>query len=123
MLALAPAAVDTEVPDTAWSSWSRYFPWEDWRGGRPALIDQAIAPALERWAGRSEARRSRARLLFALEGSPWNDERVLDRYELLYEAGLAPEAAQTVSARVPVRMMRPSASATSSASTCVRMPP
>jgi len=91
-LALAPAAVDTEAPDTAWSSWSRYFPWEDWRGGRPALIDQAITPALDRWAGRSEARRSRARLLFALDGSSWNEERVLERYELLYEAGLAPEA-------------------------------
>ena len=24
----------------------------------------------------------------------WNEERVLDRYELLYEAGLAPEAAR-----------------------------
>jgi hypothetical protein len=32
------------------------------------------------------------RLVFALDGSPWNEERVLDRYELLYEAGLAPEA-------------------------------
>jgi len=91
-LALAPAAVDTQAPDTAWSSWSRYFPWEDWRGGRPAVIDQAIIPALERWAGRSEARRNRVRLLFAQEGSPWNEERVLDRYELLYEASLAPEA-------------------------------
>jgi hypothetical protein len=93
-LALAPAAVDTEAPDTAWSSWSRFFPWEDWRGGRPELIDEVIAPALETWAGRSAERRGRARLLFALEGSPWNEERVLERYELLYEAGLAPEAAR-----------------------------
>ena len=53
-----------------------------------------IAPALERWAGKSEVRRSRARHLFALEDTPWNEERVLDRYELLYEAGLAPEAAR-----------------------------
>jgi hypothetical protein len=34
------------------------------------------------------------RLLFAEDGSPWNEERVLVRYELLYEAGLAPEAAR-----------------------------
>ena len=93
-LALAPTAVDTEAPDTAWASWSRFFPWEDWRAGRPDLIDQVIAPALERWAGRSNTRRSRARLLFAMEGAPWNEERVLERYELLYEAGLAPEAAR-----------------------------
>ena len=93
-LALAPAAVDTAAPDTAWSSWARFFPWEDWRKGRPALIDDGIVPALTEWAGRSDERRGRARLLFALEGSPWAEERVLERYELLYEAGLAPEAAR-----------------------------
>ena len=35
-----------------------------------------------------------AEALFALDGAPWNEERVLERYELLYEAGLAPEAAR-----------------------------
>ena len=33
-------------------------------------------------------------MLFALDGARWNEERVLERYELLYEAGLAPEAAR-----------------------------
>ncbi|MDB5481999.1 MAG: regulator [Caulobacteraceae bacterium] len=93
-LALAPRAVDTQAPDTAWSPWSRFFPWEDWRNGRPELIDSQIRPALERWAEHSSSRRDRIRLLFALEGAPWNEERVLERYELLYEAGLAPEAAR-----------------------------
>ncbi|HWA61176.1 MAG TPA: NAD regulator, partial [Caulobacteraceae bacterium] len=93
-LALAPSALDTDAPDTAWAPWSRFFPWEDWRRGRPALIDEVITPALHVWAGASEARRNRARLLFALEDSPWAEERVLERYELLYEAGLAPEAAR-----------------------------
>ncbi len=93
-LALAPAAPDTDAPDAAWSSWSRYFPWEDWRKGRPAVVDETIVPALLAWAGRSEGRRNRVRLLFALEGSPWAEERVLERYELLFEAGLAPEAAR-----------------------------
>jgi hypothetical protein len=93
-LALAPKPVDTHAPETAWSSWRRFFPWEDWREGRPAVIDAAIAPPLLRWAARSAARLDRARVLFALEGADWNEERVLDRYELLYEAGLAPEAAR-----------------------------
>ncbi len=93
-LALAPTALATEAPDTAWSHWSRFFPWEDWRAGRPALIDGAIIPAIARWSARSEGRRSRARLLFAQDDAPWNEERVLERYELLYEAGLAPEAAR-----------------------------
>jgi hypothetical protein len=91
-LALTPTAVDTDAPDTAWAPWSRFFPWEDWRSGRPPLIDDAIAPALRAWAGRDAGRLSRARLLFALDGAGWNEERVLDRYELLYEADLAPEA-------------------------------
>ncbi|MBP7703851.1 MAG: NAD regulator [Caulobacter sp.] len=93
-LALTPAAVDTETPDTAWSPWTQFFPWEDWRLGRPGIIDQAIGPALRIWAAGVEDRLSRARLLFALDGAAWNEERVLDRYELLYEAGLAPEAAR-----------------------------
>jgi hypothetical protein len=91
-LALAPLAVETEAPDSAWSPFLDFFPWEDWRRGRPQIVDQRILPALSAWAGRSENRLARVRLLFALDDSPWNEERVLDRYELLYEAGLAPEA-------------------------------
>ena len=90
-LALTPHAVEMLAPDTVWTPFTRFFPWEDWRQGRPALIDQAIAPALQRWAV-TEERKARARLLFALDDAPWNEERVLERYELLYEAGLAPEA-------------------------------
>jgi hypothetical protein len=93
-LGLTPTAVETRAPDTAWAPWSAFFPWEDWRQGRPGLLDEAIAPALRRWAGEDAAQWSRARLAFALDGAPWNEERVLERYELLYEAGLAPEAAR-----------------------------
>jgi hypothetical protein len=91
-LALAPLAVETEAPGSAWSPFLDFFPWEDWRRGRPEIIDERLVPALTEWAGRWESRLARVRLLFALDGSPWNEERVLDRYELLYEAGLAPEA-------------------------------
>ncbi len=90
-LALTPEA-DAEDPAVAWSPWTRFFPWEDWRGGRPAVIDEALKPRLEAWALAGTGRGARARSLFALDGAPWNEERVLDRYELLYEAGLAAEA-------------------------------
>jgi hypothetical protein len=93
-LALTSEAVDTSAKGGAWSPWRRFFPWEDWRKGRPASIDDDIAPALKAWAGAHDERRARARLLFALDGAGWNEERVLERYELLYEAGLAPEAAR-----------------------------
>jgi hypothetical protein len=92
-LALAPAALDTHSADSQWQPWSRFFPYEDWRSGRPAAL-AAIEPALRRWAGEDPTRLPRARLLFALDGAAWNEERVLERYELLYEAGLAPEAAR-----------------------------
>ncbi|HPA39486.1 MAG TPA: NAD regulator [Phenylobacterium sp.] len=92
-LGLTPQAVDTAAPDTAWADWFRFFPWEDWRDGRPPALT-TIEPALMKWAGAHPARLSRLRLLFAQDGAPWNEERVLERYELLYEAGLAPEAAR-----------------------------
>ena len=96
-LALTPEAVETPAPATEWTPWYRFFPYEDWRGGRPEAIDQTLAPALRAWAARApgeagEQRLARVRALFALDGARWNEERVLDRYELLYEAGLAPEA-------------------------------
>jgi hypothetical protein len=97
-LALTPERSDLQREDARWREWYRHFPWEDWRGGRPACIGGAIAPALWQWASndpaKQEARRMRIRLSFALEGAPWNEERALDRYELLYEAGLTAEAAQ-----------------------------
>ncbi len=81
-----------------WTSWYDHFPWEDYRHGRPAMIDMTIAPALSRWVdagvdqAHREARRQRVQLAFGLDGARWVDTRVLERFELLYEAGLAPEA-------------------------------
>ncbi len=79
----------------AWRDWYRYLPWEDWRSDRPAIIDTAIAPALDNWtrhAQASSSARERADIAFGLNGAPWNPEQVLARYELLYEAGLVSEA-------------------------------
>src|SRR5580698_1098767 len=49
-LALTSEAVDTTAEGSAWAPWRRFFPWEDWRKGRPPAIDQAIVPALGAWA-------------------------------------------------------------------------
>jgi hypothetical protein len=77
-----------------WRSWYSFLPWEDWRGGKPAMIDETIRPALHAWAEKSglPARLSRFRLAFGDDGIMWDEERVLERYELLYEAGLIEEA-------------------------------
>ncbi len=83
------------VPQAAWRHWYDYFPWEDHRAGVPALIEKAIAPELRRWANSSAdrtARRTRAAIAFGLDGRRWNEELVLQRYELLFEAGMIPDA-------------------------------
>lgn len=77
---------------TQWRDWYDFLPWEDWRGGRPAMIDTTILPALKRWAGDKPRRHSRLRLAFGGEDFPFDDERALERYELLYEAALVEEA-------------------------------
>jgi hypothetical protein len=86
------------VPGAGFEPWYRFFPWEDWREARPALLDKTILPLLTEWAGREDgadvarSRRERLRFTFGTGGSPWDEERVLERYELLYEAGLTEEA-------------------------------
>jgi len=89
-----PAAGET----ANWQDWYRYFPWEDWRNGVPALVVDEILPRLKEWAGagadRAERDRRGRRVALTFSGNPdsWNEELVLQRYELLYEAGRVPEA-------------------------------
>ena len=80
-----------------WRDWYHHFPWEDQRAdAAEALLAEHIAPALAAWcqAVPSEAaqRRLRVDTAFGLHGTPWNEDFVLQRYELLHEAGLVPEA-------------------------------
>ena len=92
-----------------WQGCYLYLPWEDWRGGRPAVIDSVILPALAKWSrattatarvkaaskaalNRLQAERSaRVRLAFGSAGAAWAEEKVLARFELLAEAGLVAE--------------------------------
>jgi hypothetical protein len=100
-LALTRAADNTaRAPGATFEPWYRFFPWEDWRETKPDIIERGIFPELTKWAEQGEApetaralpRKDRVRLYFGTEGAHWDEERVLDRYELLYEAGLVEEA-------------------------------
>ncbi|MEG0052414.1 MAG: hypothetical protein RR718_06235 [Comamonas sp.] len=97
-LALTRELDDDGHAQPGWQDWYRYFPWEDWRSGAPEVIDGQIAPVLRHWyesASDSVAayeRQQRAALTFGLDGHEWNEELVLQRYELLFEAGLVQEA-------------------------------
>src|SRR5438874_909290 len=98
-LALAREARPADSTDAEWQSWYRYFPWEDWRHGKPLLLEPLEA-RLADWAAASggeperRLREERLGLAFGRHGASWNEELVLERYELLYEAGLVAEAAR-----------------------------
>jgi hypothetical protein len=105
-LALVREARPAGELDAGWQNWYRYFPWEDWRAGRPAAL-ATIERQLAEWAasaaGESERRlrRERIGLVFGLSPVAWNEELVLERYELLYEAGLVVEAARDLGRKMP----------------------
>jgi hypothetical protein len=105
-LALAREARTGGLSEAAWQNWYQYLPYEDFRQGRPAALD-AIEPKLLAWAAAptdAKLRRLRADrlgLTFGLGGGAWNEERVLERYELLFEAGLIPEAKGNAGAAMP----------------------
>ncbi|MGO4571221.1 NUDIX hydrolase [Microvirga sp. 2TAF3] len=95
-LALVREARLTRLTHAAWRNWYGYLPWEDWRQGRPKALD-VIESELAAWAragGKQskQFREERIELTFGFRSGAWSDERVLERYELLFEAGLVPEA-------------------------------
>ena len=89
-----------ELMGSHWSPWYAYLPWEDWRKGKPAILTDDIEPRLKRWTElpplpdepvRALRRAERLKIGFGV-GGEWDEEKVLERYELLYEAGLVAEA-------------------------------
>ena len=100
-LGLTRERLSAGARDPEWRSWYRYFPWEDWRAGPSPLVAQTILPQLAAWADavddphKRRERRQRIEIQFGDGSENWNEELILQRYELLYEAGLVPEAQQT----------------------------
>lgn len=97
-LALSPEPAKVAARDAQWRGWYEFFPWEDWRRGEPAMLGEVILPALSAWTARAggdakaRERRARLALAFGLGETGWEEERALERYELMYEAGLVEEA-------------------------------
>ncbi len=93
-LALVREARPGGAAEAVWQSWYRYFPWEDWRSGQPATLpplETRLGAWVRQAAGDTERRLRAERLGLAFARS-WNEELVLERYELLYEAGLIQES-------------------------------
>lgn len=95
-LGLTREIVAAASREATWADWYAFFPWEDRRA--VAETSAELVEALRRWIAatpNTDVQRSRAQrcaVAFGLAPHAWNEELVLQRYELLYEAALIPEA-------------------------------
>jgi hypothetical protein len=97
-LGLIGSAALGALANVEWIDWYEFFPWEDWRHGRPVLLDTGVMERINAWIAEDRSgekrRRIRGTAAFGVDGAPWNDEAVLERYEILYEIGAVAEAPQ-----------------------------
>jgi hypothetical protein len=84
-----------ESYEAEWHDWYSFMPWEDWRRGRPAVLDRHIQPSLQAWVNRAKKepkrreRQERVNVTFGgAEAADMDAVLAHERYELLYEAGL-----------------------------------
>lgn len=106
------------VEDATWEDGYEFFPWEDWRDGKPQLVAE-IEEALLGWSDEVEkgspgsGTRERIDICFGLRNAVWDAYKVLERYELLYEAKLVSEywldRGQSVTNSLVERLGRPMA--------------
>jgi hypothetical protein len=84
-----------------WCCWYDYLPWEDWRQGKPKILIDEVEPRLRMWAAQpppqttpawQDHRNERIDIAFGLGGVSWDEEKVLQRFDLMIEAGLIGEA-------------------------------
>jgi hypothetical protein len=81
-----------------WRDVYTYMPWEDRRRAGSTLYERTLAPGLEAWVRATpqgplrKVREERVQVAFGLGQTAWDGDRVLERYELLYAAGLLKEA-------------------------------
>jgi len=100
-LALTADAADAPAAEARWTPLLDVFPWEDRRDGA-ASCQTALLDGLRAWAVGDPRRAARVDSLFAAApGQRWTEGRVLERYELLYEAGLVAEAARDLDKAPP----------------------
>ncbi|NHO32927.1 NUDIX hydrolase [Acetobacter fallax] len=86
------ALTNTWSAEGDWRPVYDYFPWEDRRASEVCPLLSRIITHIRAWADAHTHRRRRCAVAFGLDGHLWNDELVLQRYELLWEAGMVTES-------------------------------
>lgn len=81
-----------EAAEKSWVPWYELLPWEDHRNADESVT---IVSDLKAWAGQNQGRLRRIGLTFGVDGHDWVPDLALQRYELMYEAGLIAEAGLT----------------------------
>lgn len=105
-MALTRADTTPLAAGAGWLNCYELLPWEDFRGGRPSVLASQIVPGLQQWSANGGAepmaspdgeapmsRSERVAVSFGLSGRTWDDQRVVDRFDLLLEAGLIDQLA------------------------------
>ena len=94
-LALAHGTDLSEREKANWQSCYSFFPWEDWRHGKPRILRDEIEPHLSTWAagdenakGEQPSRHDRMRICFGENDHTWDEEKVVERFDLLADAGM-----------------------------------
>ncbi|AXY23781.1 hypothetical protein CD178_03037 (plasmid) [Komagataeibacter saccharivorans] len=106
------ALTRSHAGETGWRDWYDYFPWENAKSETGRTCRAHIERRLCQWVAGMDnpatriAQWQRCVSLFAIgDMAVWDDELVLQRYELLYEAGLVPESGCAAADAVPGQPM------------------
>jgi len=97
---LALQSAEAAASGVLWSSWYKHLPWEDHRQvffaadrkTYPAAAQGVEGPRRRAHCSKPRARRAHRHRPFRPRRGWWNEEWVLQRYELLWESGLVEES-------------------------------
>jgi hypothetical protein len=77
------------LKNSQWQPIYQCLPWEDWRS---QAISTDLLASVQKWSAPDPDLAERVAIAFGLEGCQLDSERVLERYELLWQAGLLVES-------------------------------
>jgi hypothetical protein len=77
------------LKNSQWQPIYHCLPWEDWRS---QTMSADLLASVQKWAAPDPDLAERVAIAFGLEGCQLDSERVLERYELLWQAGLLVES-------------------------------